>query len=70
MLWLGLHEEAVEVDAPPMLNLQMVVAHSAAVEGWGGSLLAVAVAGALELQSENRNVEHAFMVELMWVCIC
>ena len=66
MLWLGLHEEAVEVGAPPVLNLQMVVAHSAA-EGGGSSLLAVAVAGALELQSEDRSVGHTFLVELMWV---
>ena len=65
MLWLGLHEEAVEVGAPPVLNLQMVVAHSAAAGGGGSSLLAVAVAGALELQSEDRSVGHTFLVELM-----
>ena len=34
-----------------------------AAEGWGSSLLAVAVAWAFELQAENRTVGHMFLVE-------
>ena len=66
-------EEAVEVAAPPVLNLEMVVVHvvhSAAAGGWGSSLLAVAVAWALELQAGDRTVGHTFLVEFvagMWV---
>ena len=63
-------EEAVEVGAPPVLNLQMVVVHvvhSAAAGGWGSSLLAVAVPRALEVQAGDRTVGHTFLVELMWV---
>ena len=34
-----------------------------AAEGWGSSLLAVAVAWAFELQAANRTVGHMLLVE-------
>ena len=61
-------EEAVQVGAPPALNLEIVVVHvvcSAAVGGWDGFLLAVVVAWALEVQAENRTVGHTFLVEFV-----
>ena len=59
-------EEAVEVAAPPVLNLEMVVVHvvhSAVAGRWGSSLLAVAVAW--ELQAGDRTVGHTFLVEFV-----
>ena len=61
-------EEAVEVGALPVLNLEMVVVcvvHSAVAGGWGSSMLAVAVAWAFEVQAGDRTVGHTFLVEFV-----